>query len=116
MRASVFRSGFATLTIGALVLLTIGGFRLASYKRAILASEQGFTFYPPSVYMRVFPGCVADSPCVTSESFEVRSVPTGCCVLILTNGDGASHDEVGSYEVFLNEKRVIPEGRSRNAQ
>jgi hypothetical protein len=43
-------------------------------------------------------------------------VPTGCCVLIVTNGDGQETDEVRSYEVFLNGERVVPTDHSRSAQ
>ena len=36
--------------------------------------------------------------------------------MLLANGDGKGNDEVHAYEVFLNGKRVLPEGASRNAQ
>jgi hypothetical protein len=115
MRASRFTSQFAVLTAVGLALLTIAGFR-AAYNPAPRASQQEFTFYPPSVFMNAFQACTADSPCARTESFEVRSVPTGCCVLLLTNGDGSGGDEVHDYEVSLNGTTVIPAGRSRNAQ
>ena len=49
---------------------------------------QGFTGYPPSVYMHPFLTCVSDGPCAQTDKFHLDQVPTGCCVLIVTNGDG----------------------------
>jgi len=63
---------------------------------------QGFTGYPPSVYMHSFLACVSDVPCAQTDKFRLDQVPTGCCVLIVSNGDGRGTDEVRSYEVFLN--------------
>jgi len=77
---------------------------------------QGFTGYPPSVYMRPFLACVSDAPCAQTDEFHLDQVPTGCCVLIVTNGDGQGTDEVRSYEVFLNGERVVPTDHSRSAQ
>ena len=77
---------------------------------------QGFTGYPPSVYMRPFLACASDSPCVQTDKFHLERLPTGCCVLIVTNGDGQGSDEVRSYEVFLNGERVVPTDHSRSAQ
>ena len=36
--------------------------------------------------------------------------------MLLTNGDGKGNDEVHAYEVFLNGKRILLQGDSRNAQ
>jgi hypothetical protein len=77
---------------------------------------QGFTGYPPSVYMRPFLACASDAPCSQTDKFHLDQVPTGCCVLIVTNGDGQGTDEVRSYEVFLNGERVVPTDHSRSAQ
>lgn len=77
---------------------------------------QGFTGYPPSVYMHPFLACVSDPPCVQTDRFHLEQVPTGCCVLIVTNGDGRGTDEVRSYEVFLNGERIVPTDHSRSAQ
>ena len=77
---------------------------------------QAFTGYPPSVYMQVFPACSNDKPCTRTEDFRVDPVPTGCCVLTVTNGNRLGKDEVRSFEVFLNGKSVIPSDHSRNAQ
>src|SRR5579863_6318809 len=76
---------------------------------------QGFTGYPPSVYMRPFLACVSDAPCAQTDKFHLDQVPTGCCVLIVTNGDGQGKDEVRSYEVFLNGNRVVATDHSRSA-
>ena len=76
----------------------------------------GSTGYPPSVYMRPFMACAYDAICVRTDKFHLNQVPTGCCVLIVTNGDGQGADEVRSYEVFLNGERVVPADHSRNAQ
>ncbi len=79
---------------------------------------QGFTGYPPSVYMHSFLACVSDVPCAQTDKFRLDQVPTGCCVLIVSNGDGRGTDEVRSYEVFLNGERVrvVPTDHSRSAQ
>jgi len=77
---------------------------------------QGFTGYPPSVYMHPFLACVSDAPCAQIDKFHLDQVPTGCCVLIVTNGDGQGADEVRSYEVFLNGGRVVATDHSRTAQ
>ena len=77
---------------------------------------QGFTGYPPSVYMRPFLACANNAPCTQTDKFHLDQVPTGCCVLIVTNGDGRGTDEVRSYEVFLNGERVVPTENSRTAQ
>ena len=77
---------------------------------------QGSTGYPPSVYMRPFLACVSDTPCAQTDKFHLDQVPTGCCVLIVTNGDGQGTDEVRSYEVFLNGERVAPTDHSRSVQ
>ena len=47
---------------------------------------------------------------------ELIPCPKGCCTMLLTNGDGKGNDEVHAYEVFLNGKRVLLQGDSRNAQ
>jgi hypothetical protein len=77
---------------------------------------QEFTGYPPSVYMHPFLACVSDAPCAQTDKFHLDQVPTGCCDLIVTNGDGYGTDEVRSYEVFLNGERVVPTDHSRSAQ
>jgi hypothetical protein len=77
---------------------------------------QGFTFYPPSVYMQVFQACFPEKPCPRTDNFRVDPLSEGCCIMSLTNGDGKGNDEVHCYEAFLNGKRVLPEGGSRNAQ
>jgi hypothetical protein len=64
--------------------------------------------YPPSVYMQFFRACSADKPCSRKDEFRADLSPKGCCVLTVTNGDGSSANEVTSYQVFLNGKRVLP--------
>jgi hypothetical protein len=49
------------------------------------------------------------------EEFRVDPVPTGCCILTVTNGSGQGKDEVSSFKVFLNGKRVVFQS-SPNAQ
>jgi hypothetical protein len=78
--------------------------------------KQDFTGYPPAVYVHFFLACLGDKPCTQTEDFHVDPVPKGCCVLTVTNGDGRGTDEVGSYEVFLNGQRVLPNGKARSAQ
>jgi len=76
----------------------------------------GFTGYSPSVYLRTFLACVSDAPCVQTDKFHIDQVPTGCCLLTVTNCDGQGTDEVRSYEVYLNGERVVATDHSRNAQ
>jgi hypothetical protein len=78
--------------------------------------KQTFSGYPPAVYMHSFPACPGDKPCTRTEDFRVDPVPKGCCVLTAANGDGRGTDEVSSYEVFLNGRRVLPTSKARNAQ
>lgn len=82
-----------------------------------MAHRQQNTGYPPSVYMHTFFPCsAADAQCTRTDEFRVNPVPTGCCILTVTNGDGRGTGEARSYEVFLNGKRVVPVDHSRNAQ
>jgi hypothetical protein len=67
----------------------------------------------PEVYSRVFPACSAERSCSRTSKFHVETVPKGCCLLTVTNGDGWGTDEVNSYEVFLNGKRVLGSGETR---
>jgi hypothetical protein len=64
----------------------------------------------PSVYMQSFRACSAEKPCTRRGEFQVDSVPRGCCTLTVTNGDGWGTDEVSSYRVFFNGKRVLATG------
>jgi len=77
--------------------------------------SQGFTGYPPGVYMHTFLACVSDAPCAQTDKFHLDRVPTGCCLLVVTNGDGHGTDEVRTYEVFLNGKRIVATSDSQNA-
>ncbi|HKU23855.1 MAG TPA: hypothetical protein VJQ54_00210 [Candidatus Sulfotelmatobacter sp.] len=107
------RSGCCLLLVGS--LCAINAAPIAAQERA----EQpihGFTGYPPSVYMHPFLACASDGPCAQTGKFDLDEVPRRCCVLIVTNGDGQGTDEVRSYEIFLNGKRVIPSDHSRSAQ
>ena len=85
-------------------------------QEATVAHPQQYTGYPPSVYMQFFLACSSDKPCTRTDNFRVDSVPNGCCILTVTNGDGRGTGEARSYEVFLNGKRVVPVDHSRNAQ
>jgi len=69
-------------------------------------APQNVTFYPPMVYMGIFQGCSADKPCTKTDSFTVDSIPKGCCILQVTNGDGKGAGEARSYEIFLNDGEV----------
>jgi hypothetical protein len=106
------RSGCCLLFVAS-VCLTVAP--IAAQEKAV-QPMQGFTSYPPSVYMHPFLACVSDAPCTQTDKFHLDQVPTGCCVLIVTNGDGQGTDEVRSYEVFLNGERVVPADHSRSAQ
>ncbi len=63
------------------------------------------------VYMSYFGACSTDKPCTQSKKFRVASIPTGCCRLSATNGTGHGTDDVKSYEIFLNGKRVLPQAQ-----
>jgi hypothetical protein len=78
--------------------------------------QQGFTGYPPSVYMQFFPACSSDKPCKRTEDFRVDPLPKGCCILTVTNGNGLGKEEVRRFEVLLNGKSVIPADHSPNPQ
>jgi len=77
---------------------------------------EGLTGYPLSVYMQFFQACFSDKRCTRTDNLHVDPLPKGCCVLIVTNGNGRGKDEVGSFEVFLNGKRVIPPDHSPSAR
>jgi len=85
-------------------------------QKATEDSRQGFVGYPPSVYMQPFFPCLPDARCTRTAKFKVDPAPDGCCILTVTNGDGRGTDEVRSYEVILNGKRVLSAGHARNAQ
>jgi len=53
---------------------------------------------------------------LSDGGLSCRSVPKGCCILTVTNGNGLGKDEVRSFEVFLNGKSVVPSDHSPNAQ
>jgi hypothetical protein len=78
-------------------------------------ASQTFTLYPPSVYMQLFLACSGGGPCARTEKFKVTSRPKGCCILTVTNGDGRGSSEVSSYEVFLNDQKVLLSD-TRNSQ
>jgi hypothetical protein len=78
--------------------------------------QQTFTGYPPSVYMGFFQACLSGKPCTRTEDFRVDSVPKGCCILMVTNGNGLGKDEVRTFKVFLNGKSVVSAEHSQNAQ
>ena len=80
-----------------------------------LPNDVTLTGYAPSVYMQVFLACPSDELCSRTEKFHVDSTPKGCCVLVVTNGYGKGTDEVSTYEVFLNSKRVLARGRAQVA-
>jgi hypothetical protein len=95
-----------------ILLCLIGTARLTAREHP----QPGFTGYPPSVYMQFFQACPSDKPCTRTEDFRVDPVPKGCCILMVTNGNGLGKDEVRSFEVFLNGKSVIPADHSPNAK
>jgi len=113
MRIEALRHGSPLLS---LALLCASTAVLLNAQEKTSQASQGFTGYPPSVYMRPFLACASDAPCTQTDKFHLDQVPTGCCVLIVTNGDGRGTDEVRTFELFLNDERVVPTGHSRNAQ
>ena len=68
--------------------------------------KPGFTGYPPMTYDHVFLSCPSDGACTRTDKFRVDPMPHGCCILTVRNGDGRGTDQVHSYEIFLNGKRV----------
>ena len=109
-----FRGSRQTYWI-AVVLCLISAAHLTAQEATVPHPHQ-YTGYPPSVYMQFFFACSSDKPCTRTDNFRVGPVPNGCCILTVTNGDGRGTDEARTYEVFLNGKRVVPMGHSRNAQ
>ena len=96
-----------------LALLLTNAAVFTAQKSGMESSQQRFTGYPPSVYMQFFRSCPSGAPCTRTDSFQVDPVPVGCCLLLVTNGDGQGNDEARSYEVFLNGDK-IPLDHSRN--
>jgi hypothetical protein len=78
--------------------------------------QQTFTGYPPSLYMGFFQACSSDRPCARTEDFRVDPVPKGCCILMVTNGNGLGKDEVRAFKVLLNGRNVIATNHAENAQ
>jgi|GEM_PF-3409407 len=97
-----------------LAIITLGIWAIPRFAAA--GPQQKFTLYPPSVYMQFFSPCSAGQLCARTDDFHVDLVPKGCCILVVTNGNGQGKDEVQSYEVLLNGKTVLPSSRSPNAQ
>jgi hypothetical protein len=110
-RLSVSRRKPYRLAAG-LLLCFIGAARLTAQDHP----QQGVTGYPPSIYMKFFEACSSDKPCTRTEDFRVDPVPKGCCILMVTNGNGLGKDEVRSFEMFLNGKSIISANHSPNAQ
>lgn len=72
----------------------------------------GFTGYPPTAYDHVFLSCPLDGACTRTDRFRVDPMPPGCCILTVRNGDGRGTDEIHSYEIFLNGKRIVSSNHS----
>jgi hypothetical protein len=116
MRPEPFKRSSHKSILVAVVFLYVASVALLTAQEASVAHPQQYTGYPPSVYMHSFLACFSDKPCTRTDSFRVDSVPNGCCILTVTNGDGRGTDEAHSYEVFLNGKSVVPVDHSPNAQ
>jgi len=110
------RSGRCLLLVASLCALIAAPIYSIAAQEKAEQPMQGFAGYPPSVYMHPFLACVSDAPCAQTDKFHLDQVRTGCCVLIVTNGDGHGTDEVRSYEVFLNGERIVLTDHSRSAQ
>jgi hypothetical protein len=67
------------------------------------------------MYSKLFIACRLHRPCSQTSKFHVELVPKEGCSLIVTNGDGRGSDEVSSYQIFLNGKRVLTAGEVRTA-
>lgn len=79
-------------------------------------AQQTFTGYPPAAYLHVFLACPGDKSCTQTDEFHLKEIPKGCCVLLVTNGNGRRTNEVTSYQIFLNGKETIPARNDRNTQ
>ena len=73
---------------------------------------QAFTGFPPSVYMHFFIACEDGKPCTQTDTFHLDELPKGCCLLLVTNGDGRGNGEVIGYEVFFNDERAVSTGET----
>jgi hypothetical protein len=100
----------------ACAFLSLVAISFATGQDATTDPQPSFTGYPPSVYMQQFSGCSSNAPCTRTAEFRVDPVPSGCCILTVTNGDGRGTDETLGYEIFMNGKQVVPPGHSRSAQ
>jgi hypothetical protein len=80
------------------------------------ATDSGIHGLSAKFYMHPFLACASDGACGQTDKFDLDEVPRRCCVLIVTNGDGQGTDEVRSYEIFLNGKRIVSSDHSRSAQ
>lgn len=103
MMISLQLAGTSLLFVG---LLCVSFFPLHARDEA-KNSTQEFTGYPPTVYMHPFLACPDNTSCSQTNEFNIDEIPSGCCVLVVANGDGRGTDEVHSYEVFLNGERVV---------
>ena len=74
--------------------------------RKLDTQEQGFTDYPPMTFEHLFLSCPSEEACTRTDKFRVDPMPPGCCILTVSNGDRRGTDEVRSYEIVLNGKRV----------
>jgi hypothetical protein len=108
-------SRYKVYLLAVFFLCVRNGFDLTA-QGGTMAHPQQYTGYPPSVYMQFFLACSPDKPCTRTDNFRVDSVPNGCCILTVTNGDGRGTDEANRYEVFLNGTRVVRGNHSRSAQ
>jgi hypothetical protein len=116
MQAAIFkRSAQRVCWLACTSLCLIATALLTAQETTLDHPQQTLTGYPPSVYMGFFQACSTDKPCSRTADFRVDPVPKGCCILMVTNGNGLGKDEVHSFEVFLNGKSVIT-ADSQNAQ
>jgi hypothetical protein len=79
-------------------------FHNSAAKAAFLSQ---WTAVPPSVYISQFRACSERKACDQTAEFSVARIPTGCCVLSLTNGNGKGGNEVRRYDVYLNGVHVV---------
>lgn len=105
-------SGLSKRTLSQIRFLFYG---IACLVCVALIGAQTLTGYPPSIYMRPFIACHGEKPCTQTGNFHVDQIPKGCCMLIVTNGDGKGADEVSNYDVSFNGQQVLPAGNAHNA-
>ena len=105
----------ALLSLMSALLLRAQQTNIPADLRKLDSQRLGFTGYPPMTYDHVFLSCPSDGACTRKDKFRVAPIPPGCRILTVSNGDGRGTDQVRSYEITLNGRRVLMSSGARYA-